>query len=327
MPQTSTALKFNSVEVRGVGMRRVVFRRHGGPEVLELDQAARPEPAEGELLVEVDAIGVSLPVVRLSRSESAELPQVPGGEVVGRVAAIGPGVTGFALGQRVAGLAFAGAYAEFTRVAAPFLAPVPDGVDDAAAVSLVRGGQVALGTLRASAMQPGESVLVTAAAGAVGHLAIQLARTFGASRVVAAASDDSKADFLRRIGADEVIRYDQTASAPVDVVLDGAGGAAQNAALQQLAPFGRLVSFNAAGEKVDVGELRFHGRSIIGFAMAHLASRRPEVYARHRAELWDLHAKGALRPVVHATLPLAQAAEAHRIMEARANLGKIVLTP
>jgi NADPH:quinone reductase-like Zn-dependent oxidoreductase len=308
-------------------MRRVVFRRHGGPEVLELDQAARPEPAEGELLVEVDAIGVSLPVVRLSRSESAELPQVPGGEVVGRVAAIGPGVTGFALGQRVAGLAFTGAYAEFTRVAAAFLAPVPDGVDDAAAVSLVRGGQVALGTLRASAMQPGESVLVTAAAGAVGHLAIQLARAFGASRVVAAVSDDSKADILRRIGADEVIRYDQTASAPVDVVLDGAGGAAQNAALQQLAPFGRLVSFNAAGEKVDVDELRFHGRSIIGFAMAHLASRRPEVYARHRAELWDLHAKGALRPAVHATLPLAQAAEAHRIMEARANLGKIVLTP
>ncbi|HEY0497421.1 MAG TPA: zinc-binding dehydrogenase [Kutzneria sp.] len=308
-------------------MRRVVFRRHGGPEVLELDQAARPAPAEGELLVEVDAIGVSLPIVRLSRSESAELPQVPGGEVVGHVAAIGPGVTGFAPGQRVAGLAFTGAYAEFTPVAAPFVAPVPDGVDDAAAVSLVRGGQVALGTLRASAMQPGESVLVTAAAGAVGHLAIQLARAFGASRVVAAVSDDSKADFLRRIGADEVIRYDQTASAPVDVVLDGAGGAAQNAALQQLAPFGRLVSFNAAGEKVDVDELRFHGRSIIGFAMAHLASRRPEVYARHRAELWDLHAKGALRPAVHATLPLAQAAEAHRIMEARANLGKIVLTP
>jgi NADPH:quinone reductase-like Zn-dependent oxidoreductase len=308
-------------------MRRIVFRRHGGPEVLELDEAPRPAPAAGELLVEVAAIGVSLPIVRLSRSAGAELPQVPGGEVVGRVAAIGPGVAGFDLGQRVAGLAFTGAYAEFTCVATPFAAPVPDGVDDAAAVSLVRGGQVALGTLRASAMQPGESVLITAAAGAVGHLAIQLAKAFGASRVVAAVSDDSKADFLRRIGADEVIRYDQTASAPVDVVLDGAGGVAQNAALQQLEPFGRLVSFNAAGEKVDVNELRFHGRSIIGFAMAHLASRRPEVYARHRAELWDLHATGALTPAVHAALPLDQAAEAHRIMEARANLGKIVLTP
>jgi NADPH2:quinone reductase len=308
-------------------MRRIVFRRPGGPEVLELDEAARPAPAEGEVLVEVDAIGVSLPIVRLSRSEGAELPQVPGGEVVGRVAAIGPQVTGFEIGQRVAGLAFTGAYAEFTRVAAPFLAPVPGGVDDAAAVSLVRGGQVALGALRSAAMQPGESVLITAAAGAVGHLAIQLAKAFGASRIVAAVSDDRKADFLRGIGADEVIRYDQTASAPVDVVLDGAGGAAQNAALEQLEPFGRLVSFNAAGEKVDVNELRFHARSVIGFAMAHLASRRPEVYARHRRELWDLHARGALKPVVHATLPLAQAAEAHRIMEARANLGKIVLTP
>jgi NADPH2:quinone reductase len=310
-----------------VGVKSIVFRRHGGPEVLELDRTARPEPAEGEVLVEVDAIGVSLPIVRLSRSESAELPHVPGGEVVGRVVATGSGATGFDLGQRVAGLAFTGAYAEFTRVAAPFLAPVPDGIDDAAAVSLVRGGQVALGTLRASAMQPGESVLITAAAGAVGHLAIQLAKTFGASRVVAAVSDTSKADFLHGIGADEVIRYDQTASAPVDVVLDGAGGEAQNAALQQLAPFGRLVSFNAAGEKVDVNELRFHGRSIIGFAMAHLAAKRPEVYTRHRQELWDLHRQGALKPAIHATLPLEQAAEAHRIMEARANLGKIVLTP
>ena len=308
-------------------MRRIVFRRHGGPEVLEIEQTERPALADGEVLVEVDAIGVSLPIVRLSRSESAELPQSPGGEVVGRVAATGPGVTDFHLGQRVDGLAFHGAYAEFTRVAAPFLAPVPDGVDDAAAVSLVRGGQVALGTLRASAMQPGESVLITAAAGAVGHLAIQLAKAFGASRVVAAVGDDRKADFLRGIGADEVIRYDQTAEAPVDVVLDGAGGEAQNAALHQLAPFGRLVSFNAAGEKVDVNELRLHGRSIIGFAMAHLAGRRPEVYARHREELWDLHQQGVLKPAIHATLPLAQAAEAHRIMEARANLGKIVLTP
>lgn len=308
-------------------MRRVVFRRYGGPEVLEMDHAERPEPGEGQVLVEVDAIGVSLPIVRLSRGNSAELPHVPGGEVVGRVAAIGPNVTDFRLGQRVAGLAFSGAYAEFATVAAPFLALVPDGVDDAAAVSLVRGGQVALGTLRAAAMNPGESVLITAAAGAVGHLAIQLANAFGASRVVAAVSDASKTDFLRGIGAHEVIRYDQTASRPVDVVLDGAGGEAQNAALNQLAPFGRLVSFNAAGEKVDVNELRFHGRTIIGFAMAHLASRRPEVYARHRRELWDLHARGALKPAVHATLPLEEAAQAHRIMEARANLGKIVLTP
>ena len=89
---------------------------------------------------------------------------------------------------------------------------------------------------------------------------------------------------------------------------------AQNAALHQLAPFGRLVSFNAAGQPVDVNELRYNARGVIGFAMAHLASRRPEVYARHRQELWDLHAQGALKPAIHATLPLDRVAEAHRIM-------------
>ena len=308
-------------------MQRVIYRSHGGPEVLEPDQAARPEPAENELLIEVDAIGVSLPIVRLTRANGTELPHVPGGEVVGRIAAIGKNVTGWQLGQRAAGLAFTGAYAEFATVAAPFLAPVPDAIDDGAALSLVRGGQVALGALRAGMFQPGESVLITAAAGGVGHLAIQLANAFGASRVVAAVSNDSKAEFVKTLGAHEVIRYDQTAGEPVDVVLDGVGGDAQNAALQQLAPYGRLVSFNAAGQPVDVNELRFHARSVIGFAMAHLASRRPETYARHRQELWDLCANNTLKPSIHATLPLHQAAEAHRIIESRANLGKIILKP
>ncbi|MFI9386401.1 zinc-binding alcohol dehydrogenase family protein [Kutzneria sp. NPDC052558] len=307
-------------------MRRVVYRRHGGPEVLEVDEAPRPEPGEGELLVAVHAIGVSLPVVRLSRADSTALPHVPGGEVVGRIVAIGQGVTGWKLGQRAAGLAFTGAYAEYATVAAPFLSPIPDNVDDAAAVALVRSGQVALGALRVGGFQAGESVLVTAAAGSVGNLAIQLATIFGASRVVGAIGDDSKAAFVRSVGAHEVIRYGQIGD-PVDVVLDGAGGEAQNAALQQLAPFGRLVSFNAVGQPVDVNDLRYNARAVIGFAMAHLASRRPEVYARHRQELWDLNAQGVLKPAIHATLPLDQAAEAHRIMESRASQGKIVLTP
>jgi NADPH2:quinone reductase len=318
MPQTSTPLKFNSVE--GVGdVRRIACRQHG----LDLEEAPRPTPGEGELLIEVDAIGVSLPVVRLKGTSG----EVPGGDVVGRVAAIGPNVTGWRIGQRVAALAFTGAYAEFVAVSVPFAAPVPDQVGDAAAVALVRGGQVALGTLRAAAMQPGESVLITAAAGGVGHLAIQLAQAFGASRVVAAVGDDTKAAFVREIGANEVIRYDKPDADPVDVVLDGAGGQAQTATLPLLAPFGRFVSFNATGEPVDVNELRFHARSVIGFAMAHFASRRPEVYARHRQELWDLHVEGKLRPAVHATLDLADAAEAHRVIESRANLGKIVLKP
>jgi NADPH:quinone reductase len=334
MPQTSTAFKFNGVEVREARlMRTVCFREYGGPEVLRAEEAGRPEPGAGELLVEVGAIGVTLPVVRLTRGApgggGVPLPHTPGGEVAGRVVATGPGVSGWEIGQRVAGLAFTGAYAECATVAASFVFAVPDQVDDATAVVLVRSGQVALGALHAAAVRPGESVLVTAAAGGVGHLAVQLARSRGAGRVVAAVGDAGKEEFVRGLGADEVVTYDQDGwGDPVDVVLDGAGGdAVQAAALGSLAPLGRLVAYNGVGGRVEVNELRMHGRSVIGFAMPHLVAGRPDLYARHRDELWRLHASGDLRAAVHRVLPLEQAAEAHRIIERRENLGKVVLVP
>jgi NADPH:quinone reductase-like Zn-dependent oxidoreductase len=158
--------------------------------VLTIEETPVPRPAEGELLVEVAAVGVNLPVVRLTRGgpggAGVPLPHAPGGDVVGRVAAVGAGVTGWELGRRVAALAPTGAYAEYVPVPAALAAPVPGGIDDEAAVQMVRGGQVALGVLRAAGLQGGEDVLVTAAAGGVGHLSVQLARILGAARVVAA---------------------------------------------------------------------------------------------------------------------------------------------
>ena len=313
-------------------MQRIVFREYGGPEVLQVEHAPRPEPADDELVIEVAAIGVTLPVVKLSHGNGAgvPLPYAPGGEVVGKVVSIGQGVIGWQIGQRAAGLAFTGAYAEFAAVKASFLAPVPNEVDDTAAVALVRSGQVALGALRVAAFRSGESVLVTAAAGGVGHLAVQLAKTLGASRVIAAVGTDTKTAFLRSLGADQVVRYDQSLNEwgdLVDVVLDGTGGHVQAIGLEHLVPFGRLVSYNANGAMVDANQLRLHARTIIGFAMAHLAHRRPDTYMRHQRELWELHRSGALRPAIHATLPLDQAAQAHRIIESRTNLGKVVLIP
>jgi NADPH2:quinone reductase len=329
-------------------MRRVRFREYGGPEVLEIEEAERPEPGEGELLVEVCAAGVTLPVVRLTRGGDVPLPHAPGGEVAGRVVATGPGVAGWRAGQRVAGLAFTGAYAEFATLPATSAFAVPDGVGDAAALLLVRSGQVALGALRAAALRPGERVLVTAAAGGVGHLVVQLARALGAGHVTAAVSaagghDQSDGDeaggrgrprtgkdpFLRELGADEVVTYDDAERwGEADVVLDGAGGSRVRAAcLRALAPLGRLVVYNGVGGSVDVGELRMHGRSVIGFAMRPFASRRRDLYEAHQRELWALHASGRLTTAVHRTLPLGRAAEAHRIIEARENLGKVVLVP
>lgn len=171
-------------------MRAVRFHSYGGPDVLEVEEVPRPRPGAGELLVEVEVVGVTLPVVRLTRGgpegTGVALPHAPGGEIAGRIAAVGSDVTGWRVGQRVAALAFTGAYAEYAVVAAAFATAVPDDVPVEAAVTLVRGGQVALGTLHAAGLQSGESVLVTGAAGGVGHVAVQLARIVGAGRVVGA---------------------------------------------------------------------------------------------------------------------------------------------
>jgi len=142
-------------------MRTVRFHTYGGPEVLTIEETPVPRPAGGELLVEVAAVGVNLPVVRLTRGgpdgAGVPLPHAPGGDVVGRVAAVGAGVTGWELGQRVAALAPTGAYAEYVPVPAALAAPVPGGIDDAAAVQMVRGGQVALGVLRAAGCRAGRA--------------------------------------------------------------------------------------------------------------------------------------------------------------------------
>jgi NADPH:quinone reductase len=325
-----TAVRPVPTITRRCGVRAVRIHAHGGPEALALDELPVPRPAPGELLVRTAVVGVGRPDVRLARAAHVAIPHTPGGDVAGRVEAVGEDVTGWEAGDRVVALAFGGAYADFVTVPAAFAAPVPECVDDEAAVVLVRCGQVALGVLRAARVGSGESVLVTAAAGGVGHLAVQLARVLGASRVVAAigARSPAKVEALRSLGADEVVTYAELAAEgvePVDVVADGAGGDVQAAALAVLAPFGRLVAFSAATPAVDVDQLRLNARTVIGFAMAHHAGGRPEVYARHRAELWDLYRGGRLRPLVDRVLPLEEAGDAHRTLEGRENVGRVLL--
>ena len=329
MPQTSTALNFNTVEFvfREVGdVRRVAFHAYGGPEVLHVEEVPTPKPGPDELLVRVGLAGVTLPVVRLTRGGTVELPCAPGGEIVGTVAGLGADVTGWRIGQRVTGLTFASAYAEYATIGTRLAVAVPAGVEDAAALSVARSGQVALGTLRASGFRTGEDVLINAAAGGVGHLSVQLAKAFGAGRVVAAVGSPAKAEFVRGLGADDVITYGDAAE-QVDVVLDGVGGEVQDQCLNALRPFGRLVSYNGIGGPLDTTVLRMRGTTVIGFTMPHFSTLRAETYLAQQRELWDLLADGRLRPAIHAELSLADAVEAHRIIEARANLGKIVLDP
>lgn len=309
-------------------MRRVAFHTYGGPEVLQGEEVAQPEPGADELLVRVGLAGVTLPVVRLTKG-GVDLPYAPGGEIVGTVAGLGAGVSGWRIGQRVTGLTFGAAYAEYATIATRLAVAVPDEVDDAAALVVARSGQVALGTLRASGFQPGEDVLIDAAAGGVGHLSVQLARALDAGRVVAAVGSLDKADFVRGLGADEVVSYgmEDDFSTQVDVALDGVGGEVQGRCLAALRPFGRLVAYNGVGGPVDTNGLRMRSTTVIGFNMLHFSTLRADRYRDQQQELWGLLASGGLRPAIHAELSLSDAAEAHRIIEARANLGKVVLNP
>ncbi|MEV5833864.1 zinc-binding dehydrogenase [Nocardia sp. NPDC052112] len=307
-------------------MRRVQYQRSGGPEVLEVVSAEVPTPGPGELLVRVEAIGVTLPVVRKVR-EPRE-PIALGGEVAGEVVAVGEGVTSCMPGYRVTGLVFGHGYADYALLSAAMASPIPDGASAVDAVALVRSGLVALGALDAANPEPDESALITAAASGVGHLALQLARVRGAARVVAAVSDLAKADFLRDLGADEVVAYDQESwGAPVDYVLDAVGGDLLAPAIAALAPGGRLVAYSSGGGTIQAYDLLVGAKSVIGFQMARIARNSPDLYEHWRQELWQYFASGLLRPIVHAEFPLEDAAEAHAVIEDRSNLGKVILIP
>ncbi|MFB6516860.1 zinc-binding alcohol dehydrogenase family protein [Streptomyces sp. NPDC056401] len=307
-------------------MLRIRYEANGGPEVLFAEEAAVPRPGPGEVLVRTEAVGVTLPTVRKVREGSGPAPL--GGEVAGRVCAIGEGVTAFVVGDRVTGLCFADAYAEFALLSTAMTSPIPAGASAVEAVALVRSGLVARGAYEAARVEPGESVLVTAAASAVGTLALQFARAGGAGRVVAAVSSADKAEFVRGLGADEVVLYgDADWGAPYDVILDGVGGDLLGPAVRALATGGRLVAFGSGGGTVEAYELLLRGASVIGFQMRAVATGKPELYERWRRELWELRDAGTLRTSVHEEIPLAEAARAHAVIEQRRNLGKVVLVP
>ncbi|MEV5872793.1 zinc-binding dehydrogenase [Streptomyces sp. NPDC052101] len=305
-------------------MRRVRYESTGG--ALFVEEVPVPEPGPGELLVRCSAVGVTLPVVR-KVTEAAE-PIALGGEIAGEVVAAGADVTRFRPGDRVTGMCFGHGYADFALLHEAMASPIPDGADAVDAIALVRSGLVAYGALEAARPAPGEAVLVTAAASGIGHLAVQLARVRGAGRVVGAVSGPGKADFVRSLGADDCIQYDDASwGEPFDCVLDAVGGELLTPAVAALAPHGRLVAYSSGGGTLQAYDLLVGAKSVIGFQMALIARGRPDLYEQWRQELWRLFAEGVLKPAVHAEFALDDAAKAHEVIETRANLGKVVLRP
>jgi NADPH:quinone reductase len=315
-------------------MRAIQQRQFGGPEVLELVELPVPEPAGGELLIEVSRAGLNFADTHQRTNDyiaKAALPLVPGVEVVGRRVDTG---------ERVIALCGSGGYAEYATAPASLTFPVPDEVDDGTALALLVQGLTAWHLYRTSAqLHPGESVVVHAAAGGTGSLAVQLGRPLGAGRVIATASSEEKRALALELGADAAVDADPhgmterlieaNGGRPVDVVFEMAGGAVFDASFEALAPFGRLVVYGIASREqreLRSGKLMKTSRAVVGFWFHHCLER-PGMVEAALADLFARAARGELRVVVGATYPLAAAAQAQIDLAGRRTTGKLLLDP
>jgi len=315
-------------------MRAIRITEFGGPEVLRLEEVPDPAPTEGFDLVEVTAAGVNYAdthQIENTYLSDTQLPMIPGSEVVG--------VTSD--GRRVSSLVGTGGYAEKALAYPDLTFDLPDAVSDGQALALMVQGLSAWHLLRTcSHLAPGETVVVHAAAGGVGTLAIQLAKLWGAGRVIGVASSADKRELAASLGADVTVDggaadlkaalKDANGGAPVDVVLEMVGGPTFDASLAALAPFGRLVTFGMAGRTppapIDAGALLQRSRAVIGFWLVHCLGK-PGMVKEPMAELLGLVADGRLKPIVGATYPLGDAHRAHEDLRARHSTGKLVLDP
>ena len=326
-------------------MKAVQFTRFGAPDVLELVKLPVPEPGPSEVLVRVHAAGVNFFEVLMRADRYAatpDLPMFPGVEVAGIIERAGPGADRSLIGTRVAVPLFAigrgsGGYAEFAAVDGGAVVPLPDAVSFEAAAALMVQGLTALHLRRRSPVK-GKIVLVNAAAGGVGSLLLQLARRDAAKMVIAAASSDEKRALSLSLGADHAADYTApgwqedvkrlTGGRGVDIIYETVGGAFSRAALDVLAPCGELV-LAAMGrfglEAADVEHMLDDNQSIKGFSLLPLLT--PEGVREDLAALFELAAAGALTVTDGGRFPLHQAAEAHRAIEERRAVGKVVLVP
>ncbi len=329
-------------------MKAMLSTAPGGPDTLELTELPDPEVKKGHLLVRVHAAGLNFPdtlMIRDLYQFKPPRPFAPGGEIAGEVLAVGEGVSGFAVGDRVLALTGHGGFATHVNVEAAKAVKIPDAMpyEDAACFIFTYGTSHHALKDRAQ-LQKGETLLILGAAGGVGAAAIELGKAAGA-KVIAAVSSEDKADFCRGIGADETLVYpremdrdaqkalsaqikDLAGPHGVDVVYDAVGGDYAEPALRSLAWKGRflVVGFPAGIPKIPLNLTLLKGSQIVGVFWGAAVAREPEGHAQNMAELFRLYAEGKIKPRISARFPLAQAAEALKLMDARKAKGKVVLT-
>ncbi|RDY71440.1 quinone oxidoreductase [Halobacillus trueperi] len=324
-------------------MKAIQFKEYGGPSVLEKVDVERPELDEGEVLLKVQAIGVNY--ADTARREGAyvvptPLPFIPGAEVAGIVEEVGEGVSRVSKGDRVVTLIGSGGYAEYVKAKESTLIPIPNEVTDETAVALPLQGLTAYHILTTMGrLEKGETVLVHAAAGGVGSLAVQLAKLFGAGNVIATASSEEKLELARDLGADHAINYtspnwreevmEATGGRGVDVALEMAGGDIFHETVKCMRAFGRVVVYGvASGEPAQMypSGLMNRNLSVIGFFLPQIM-KKPVLFEKSLNHLLKMIKSGELQLTVGGVFDLEEAAHVHEVMQARKTKGKLVLKP
>jgi NADPH:quinone reductase len=312
-------------------MKAVVYSRHGGPDVLEYTDVPDPTPGEGQVLVNIEAVGVNYRDIyeREGRAYAVEPPAVIGVEGAGTV---------LDTGRRVAWIGVQGTYAERVAAARDRLVPVPDGVAlEVAAAGLLQGMTAHFLASHSYPIGRGDWVVVHAAAGGVGSLLTQLAKRRG-GRVIATASTEEKAAVAREAGADEVIGYAGFAERAREIaggegvaaVYDGVGKATFLEGLEALRPTGRMILYGSASgqpDPIDVAMLARAGSLYVQRPTLATYTRTPELLCERAGELFELIEEGKLRVRIGARYPLADARRALEDLEARKTTGKLLLIP
>ncbi len=324
-------------------MKAVVCKDWGPPEDLVLEDLDDLVPGPGQVAVDVKAAGVNFPDVLTVQGKyqvRPPLPFTPGNEFAGTVRALGPGVAGFAPGDRVIGFTRTGAFAQQALAPVESLMPIPDGMDfDTAAAITLTYGTSHHGVIDRGQLKAGETMLVLGAAGGVGLAAIEIGKAVGA-RVIAAASSDEKLEVCRQHGADALINYSRedlreairaaTGGRGPDVIYDPVGGPYSEPALRSIAWRGRhLVVGFAAGEipKLPWNLMLLKGASVVGVFWGDLVRKEPQANLAAMRQMLEWMGQGKLRPLVSKRYRLEDTAQALKDMAARKVTGKVVIVP
>jgi NADPH:quinone reductase len=324
-------------------MKAIEIATPGGPEQLRLTTRPMPEPGDGEVLIRVAAAGVNRPDVAQRQGHYPPPPgasDLPGLEVAGTVTTLGPNVTGISVGDEVTALLSGGGYAEYATAAAPLCLPIPAGLSMTEAAALPETYfTVWTNLFERGGCKTGDNVLIHGGTSGIGTTAIQLAAAFGA-RVFATAGTHAKARFCESLGAARGIDYrtedfveivkSATDGKGADLILDMVAGTYVQRNIEAAAVEGRIVVIAVLGgaraeimmNKIMVKRLTLTGSTLRPRTIAQKAAVAEGV----RRNVWPLLAARRVRPIIHATFPLAEAAEAHRLMETSNHIGKIILT-